>query len=149
MFQQNLFHPISPPDPPSIGYKLTADNPDKSKEFATFMMARTIEEAFERCIEYFPLEEGFIHLEVKSLVDSKYRDIEQITRILMPDEYIGENGKLSPAKHGINLERQSELKIHIPNCDICLQDCPECWEFYSNQGHDEYVQVLTSNMKGN
>jgi hypothetical protein len=139
MYQPTLFgKPRLSPEPPLIGYALTADNPDKSKEFGTFMMARTIGEAFEWCIEYFPIDEGFVHLMIRN-VDTREE------RFLTPKEYIGKNGELSHSTTELSPERKAELILHIPECEIILQSCSECWEFYSTEGHDEYVRVFTEN----
>ena len=147
MQQLSFFNP--PPRPvlrPLVGYGLTADNClSKDREFTTYMMARSLEDAFGWCLKYFPLEEGYIRLEV-------WNYDTDIKRMLMPDEYIERDGKITPIQNGIinlamNPTRLGELEFHIPDCEIYLQDCPECWEYYSNMGHDAYVVVLTSKMK--
>lgn len=140
MEQLSFFSTPRKPLPlPLVGYNLTADNPDESKEFCTYMMARTLADAFEWCIYYFPLEEGYIHLEIRNC-DT------MIVRRLMPEEYIGKDGSLQLTDNKLSEDRIGELEFHIPDCEVSLQDCPECWEYYSNMGHDQYVMVLTSKM---
>ena len=132
--------PRKPTPPPLVGYILTADNClDQSKAFDTYMMARTLSDAFDWCILHFPLEEGYVHLEI-------WNHETDFRRRLMPNEYVGKDGTLQTATNTLSEQRIGELEFHIPDCDVCLQDCPDCWEYYSNMGHDQYVLVLTSKM---
>jgi hypothetical protein len=101
------------------------------------MMARTVEGAFDYCVMYFPLEKGYIHLEIRNI------DTGAIRR-LMPNEYIERDGKLTPIIDGISENRQGELILHIPGCNVPLQDCPDCWEYYSNMGHDKFAFVYNA-----
>lgn len=140
MFQPNLFAPTVKPEPPRVGYAICAERPtDTPIGTCTYMESRTVEDAFDWCIYYFPPDEGYIHLSVKN-IDT------QVERILMPNEFIDRDGTLKPVLDSLTPERKKELTDHASDCTVCTQDCPQCWELYSNIGHDEYTAILVESM---
>jgi hypothetical protein len=71
---------------------------------------------------------------------------EQFTVSLTMPTYINRKGELIRAYNTLTPERELELRKHVDECDVALQQCPECWLLYVSIGQDEYVKVLTGGM---
>jgi hypothetical protein len=65
---------------------------------------------------------------------------------LMMPNYINRDGELTEAYNTLTPERELELRKHLDNCDVALQQCNECWLLYVSIGQEEYVKALTGGM---
>lgn len=61
--------------------------------------------------------------------------------------YINQQGSTSFAYNTLTEERELELTKHLSQCDVALQQCPECWLLYVSIGQEEYVKRLTEDME--
>jgi hypothetical protein len=69
----------------------------------------------------------------------------RLTTLAVPT-YINRHGVETKAYNTLTPERELELRKHVNECDVAVQQCNECWLLYCSIGQDEYVEVLTSGM---
>lgn len=69
----------------------------------------------------------------------------RLTTLTMPT-YINRQGEEIRAYNTLTEDQEKELRIHVDNCEVALQQCPKCWLLYVSIGQNEYVNVLTSGM---
>jgi len=59
------------------------------------------------------------------------------------ETYVNRRGEVVRAYNTLTEEHELRLREHVNDCDVALQQCPECWLLYVSIGTVEYVKVLT------